>query len=454
MKLWSGRFTKQSSSLSNKFNSSIEIDKRMWFQDIQGSLAHAKMLKKQGIISEEDADLITYGLQLIAKDIGNNAIDLNPSDYEDIHMAIEEILTERIGDAGKRLHTARSRNDQVATDFRLYVKYAVKMLMNSLNELINVLVKTASEHSETIIPGFTHLQKAQPILLAHHFLAYCNMFKRDLERFSDCYKRTDYMPLGSGALAGTSYETDRDYTAGELGFSHICTNSMDAVSDRDFAIEFLNCAAICMMHLSRFCEEIIIWNTPDIGFIEIDDAYATGSSIMPQKKNPDMAELIRGKSGRVYGNLISLLTTMKGLPLAYNKDMQEDKEPVFDTFDTLNDCLAVFTGMLDTMKFNEDAMAKSAVSGYMNATDCADYLTSKGLPFRECHRIIGKLVLDCIGRGCAIEDLSLNELKKYSELFDEDIYSKITPAACIASKKSSGSTSYESVKEQLKAFKK
>ncbi len=426
----------------------------MWFQDIQGSLAHAKMLKKQGIISEEDADLIASGLQSIAKDIDNNAIDLNPSDYEDIHMAIEEILTERIGDAGKRLHTARSRNDQVATDFRLYVKYAVKMLMNSLNELINVLVKTASEHSETVIPGFTHLQKAQPILLAHHLLAYCNMFQRDLERFSDCYKRTDYMPLGSGALAGTSYDTDRAYTAGELGFSHICANSMDAVSDRDFAVEFLNCAAICMMHLSRFCEEIIIWNTPDIGFIEIDDAYATGSSIMPQKKNPDMAELIRGKSGRVYGNLISLLTTMKGLPLAYNKDMQEDKEPVFDTFDTLNDCLAVFTGMLDTMKFNEDAMAKSAVSGYMNATDCADYLTSKGLPFRECHRIIGKLVLDCIGRGCAIEDLSLNELKGYSELFDEDIYSKITPAACIASKKSSGSTSYESVKEQLKAFKK
>ncbi len=453
MKLWSGRFTKQSNSLSNDFNSSIDIDKRMWCQDIVGSIAHAGMLAGIGVLSEEDSQKIISGLMSIREDLDKGLIELDPQNYEDIHMAVEEILTERIGEAGKRLHTARSRNDQVATDFRLYVKYAIKMIMTDLSETMDVVFSIAEENQDVIMPGFTHLQKAQPVLLAHHLLAYYDMFKRDLDRFSDCYKRTDSLPLGAGALAGTTYDTDRAYLAKELGFAGICSNSMDAVSDRDFAIEFLSCAATCMMHLSRFCEEIIFWNTPDVGFIELSDEYATGSSIMPQKKNPDMAELIRGKSGRVYGDLMSLLTTMKGLPLAYNKDMQEDKEPVFDAFDTLTNCLRVFSGLLATVRFNKDVMAHSAKTGYMNATDCADYLVGKGLPFRECHAIIGKLVLDCINKGCAIEDLSLDELKIYSPLFEEDLYEKISPEACLSSKISEGSTSPESVRKQLDVIK-
>ena len=449
MKLWSGRFTKPSNSLSNDFNASIDIDKRMWKQDIKGSIAHAKMLAKQGILSSSDTELITSGLEAIYGDLEAGSIDLIPEKYEDIHMAVEEILTERIGDAGKRLHTARSRNDQVATDFRLFVMDAIDETQENIAVLMESLAVKAREYATAVMPGFTHLQKAQPVLLSHHLLAYHNMFSRDLDRFEDCKKRTDCMPLGSGALAGTSYDTDREYLASELGFSKVCSNSMDAVSDRDFAIEFLSCASQCMMHLSRFCEEIIFWNTSDVGFIEIDDAFATGSSIMPQKKNPDMAELIRGKTGRVYGDLMALLTAMKSLPLAYNKDMQEDKEPVFDAFDTLNDCLKVFTGMLDTLKFKTENMARSAKTGYMNATDCADYLVKKGLPFRECHAVIGKLVLDCIEKGCAIEDLSIGELKQYSPLFEEDLYEKISPEACIASKISEGSTSFESVKKQL-----
>ena len=449
MKLWSGRFTKPSNSLSNDFNASIDIDKRMWKQDIKGSIAHAKMLAKQGILSAADEELIVSGLESICGDLETGSIDLIPEKYEDIHMAVEEILTERIGDAGKRLHTARSRNDQVATDFRLFVMDAIDETKENIAQLMGSLAVKAREYETAVMPGFTHLQKAQPVLLSHHLLAYHNMFSRDLDRFEDCKKRTDCMPLGSGALAGTSYDTDREYLASELGFSKISSNSMDAVSDRDFAIEFLSCASQCMMHLSRFCEEIIFWNTSDVGFIEIDDAFATGSSIMPQKKNPDMAELIRGKTGRVYGDLMALLTAMKSLPLAYNKDMQEDKEPVFDAFDTLNDCLKVFTGMLDTLKFKTEKMARSAKTGYMNATDCADYLVKKGLPFRECHAVIGKLVLDCIEKGCAIEDLSIDELKQYSPLFEEDLYEKISPKACIASKISEGSTSFESVKKQL-----
>ena len=449
MKLWSGRFTKPSNSLSNDFNASIDIDKRMWKQDIKGSIAHAKMLAKQGILSAADEELIVSGLESICGDLEAGSIDLIPEKYEDIHMAVEEILTERIGDAGKRLHTARSRNDQVATDFRLFVMDAIDETEENIAVLMESLAIKAKEYETAVMPGFTHLQKAQPVLLSHHLLAYHNMFSRDLDRFEDCKKRADCMPLGSGALAGTSYDTDREYLASELGFSKISSNSMDAVSDRDFAIEFLSCASQCMMHLSRFCEEIIFWNTSDVGFIEIDDAFATGSSIMPQKKNPDMAELIRGKTGRVYGDLMALLTAMKGLPLAYNKDMQEDKEPVFDAFDTLNDCLKVFTGMLDTLKFKTEKMARSAKTGYMNATDCADYLVKKGLPFRECHAVIGKLVLDCIEKGCAIEDLSIGELKQYSPLFEEDLYEKISSEACIASKISEGSTSFESVKKQL-----
>ena len=454
MKLWSGRFTKPSNSLSNDFNASIDIDKRMWKQDIKGSIAHAKMLAKQGILSAADEELIVSGLESICGDLEAGSIDLIPEKYEDIHMAVEEILTERIGDAGKRLHTARSRNDQVATDFRLFVMDAIDETKENIARLMGSLAIKAKEYETAVMPGFTHLQKAQPVLLSHHLLAYHNMFSRDLDRFEDCKKRTDCMPLGSGALAGTSYDTDREYLASELGFSKISSNSMDAVSDRDFAIEFLSCASQCMMHLSRFCEEIIFWNTSDVGFIEIDDAFATGSSIMPQKKNPDMAELIRGKTGRVYGDLMALLTAMKSLPLAYNKDMQEDKEPVFDAFDTLNDCLKVFTGMLDTLKFKTEKMARSAKTGYMNATDCADYLVKKGLPFRECHAVIGKLVLDCIEKGCAIEDLSIDELKQYSPLFEEDLYEKISPEACIASKISEGSTSFESVKKQLEKIEK
>jgi len=449
MKLWSGRFTKPSNSLSNDFNASIDTDQRMWKQDIKGSIAHAKMLAKQGILSVADTELIISGLESIYSDLEAGSIDLSPEKYEDIHMAVEEILTDRIGDAGKCLHTARSRNDQVATDFRLFVMDAIDETEENIASLMESLALKAKEYETAVMPGFTHLQKAQPVLLSHHLLAYHNMFSRDMDRFGDCKKRTDCMPLGSGALAGTSYDTDREYLASELGFSEICSNSMDAVSDRDFAIEFLSCASQCMMHLSRFCEEIIFWNTSDVGFIEIDDAFATGSSIMPQKKNPDMAELIRGKTGRVYGDLMSLLTAMKGLPLAYNKDMQEDKEPVFDAFDTLNDCLKVFTGMLDTLKFKTEKMAISTKTGYMNATDCADYLVKKGLPFRECHAVIGKLVLDCIENGCAIEDLSIGELKAYSPLFEEDLYEKISPEACIASKISEGSTSYVSVKKQL-----
>ncbi len=449
MKLWSGRFTKPSNSLSNDFNASIDIDKRMWKQDIKGSIAHAKMLAKQGILSASDTELIISGLEAIYGDLEAGSIDLAPEKYEDIHMAVEEILTERIGEAGKRLHTARSRNDQVATDFRLFVIDSIDETKENITRLMGSLAVKAREYETAVMPGFTHLQKAQPVLLSHHLLAYHNMFSRDLDRFEDCKKRADCMPLGSGAIAGTSYDTDREYLAAELGFSKISSNSMDAVSDRDFAIEFLSCASQCMMHLSRFCEEIIFWNTSDVGFIEIDDAFATGSSIMPQKKNPDMAELIRGKTGRVYGDLMALLTAMKGLPLAYNKDMQEDKEPVFDAFDTLNDCLKVFTGMLDTLKFKTEKMEISTKTGYMNATDCADYLVKKGLPFRECHAVIGKLVLDCIEKGCAIEDLSIDELKQYSPLFEDDLYGKISPEACIASKISEGSSSFESVKKQL-----
>lgn len=452
MKLWKGRFTKEENSFADKFNSSIDVDCRMWAQDIRGNIAHAKMLGRQGIIPDDDSLKIVQGLEKILRDMEAGLSLFEPGD-EDIHMAVERILTESIGDVGKKLHTARSRNDQVAVDFRLYQKDVVSEIMEKLKALLAVILKTAEENTDTIMPGFTHLQKAQPVMLAQHMLAYYNMFSRDSDRFSDCLRRTDYMPLGSGALAGTTYSTDRNFMMNELGFSGLCPNSMDAVSDRDFALEFLSCCSICMMHLSRFCEELILWNTPDFGFIEMDDAFATGSSIMPQKKNPDMAELVRGKTGRVYGDLMSLLTVMKGLPLAYNKDMQEDKEPVFDAGDTLKDCLTVFTAMLDTITFNKGKMAYSAKSGFMNATDAADYLVGKGIPFRECHEIIGRMVLYGIEHGKAIEELSLEELKNFSEAFDTDIYDKISPLACICNKKSEGSTSPESIEKQIKEIK-
>ena len=452
MKLWKGRFAKEENAAANDFNSSTAFDSRMWKQDITGSMAHASMLGKQGIIPEEDAALIIANLKEILKDMEAGLLEFEPED-EDIHMFVERILTQRIGTVGKKLHTARSRNDQVAVDFRMYQKELIKNIDQSLASLLDVIYKLACEHQTTILPGFTHLQKAQPFLLAHHLLAYYNMFTRDRERFADCYKRTDCMPLGAGALAGTTYATDRQYVMEQLGFAQLCTNSMDAVSDRDFAIEFLSCSSTCMMHLSRLCEELIIWCSPDFGYIEMDDSYSTGSSIMPQKKNPDMAELIRGKTGRVYGDLMTLLTVMKGLPLAYNKDMQEDKEPVFDAYDTLAACLEMMIGMLSTLKVNVETMAASAKSGFMNATDAADYLVGKGLAFRDCHEIIGKMVLYCIQNGKALEDLSLTELKQFSEAFEEDVYHAIDIQTCIQAKKSLGSTSPESVKWQLDLIK-
>ena len=452
MKLWKGRFAKEENTAANDFNSSTSFDSRMWKQDITGSMAHARMLAKQGIIAEEEANSIVTHLQEIYWDIEAGRLTYEPED-EDIHMFVERILTQRIGTVGKKLHTARSRNDQVALDFRMYQKELIGNIDAQLNSLLEVLYKLAEDNKETILPGFTHLQKAQPVLLAHHLLAYYNMFTRDRQRFADCLKRTDYMPLGAGALAGTTHNTDLFFVQEQLGFENICTNSMDAVSDRDFALEFLSCTSIAMMHLSRLCEELILWCSPDFGFIEMDDSYSTGSSIMPQKKNPDMAELIRGKTGRVYGDLMGLLTVMKGLPLAYNKDMQEDKEPVFDAHDTLVACLEMMIGMLSTLTVNVEAMAASTKSGFMNATDAADYLVSKGLAFRDCHEIIGKLVLHCIQTGRALEDLPLSELKQFSEVFEEDIYENIDIKTCIKAKKSYGSTSYESVLTQLSDIK-
>lgn len=453
MKLWKGRFSKEATSSANEFNASIEFDQRLYKQDITGSIAHAKMLAKQGILSTEDAQLIEQTMLEILQEIEEGKITFT-IEQEDIHMNIESILTGRIGQAGKRLHTARSRNDQVAVDIRLYLKEEINTISQLLESLKDALYNLADKHQDTVMPGYTHLQRAQPVTLAQHLLAYYQMFKRDAERFADCLKRTDYLPLGSGALAGTTYNTDRDYLAEQLMFANVCPNSMDAVSDRDFAIEFLSCCSISMMHLSRFCEELIIWSTTEFNFIEMDDAFSTGSSIMPQKKNPDMAELIRGKTGRVYGDLMTLLTIMKGLPLAYNKDMQEDKLPIFDAGDTLKASISIFREMISTMKVNVDKMEKAAKSGFMNATDAADYLVAKGLPFRDCHEVIGKIVLYCIQERKAIEELSLEELKGFSDLFDEDIYENIDIRACIQAKKSKGSTSFESVKQQLAQIKK
>ena len=451
MKLWKGRFAKEENASANEFNASLPFDRRMWEEDITGSMAHAEMLAKQGIIPQTDCQKILDGLASIRKDLADGKDFTEPED-EDIHMYIERLLTQRVGDAGKKLHTARSRNDQVALDFRMYQKKMIAQLDEKLAALARTLLTLAKGHQETVLPGYTHLQKAQPVLLAHHLLAYYHMFARDRQRFADCCQRTDFLPLGAGALAGTTYDTDREFVRKELGFAALCTNSMDAVSDRDFAIEFLSCASMAMMHLSRLCEELILWSSPDFGYIEMDDSYATGSSIMPQKKNPDMAELIRGKTGRVYGDLVTLLTVMKGLPLAYNKDMQEDKEPVFDAFDTLLTSLAMMDGMLSTMKVNVGRMAQSAKNGFMNATDAADYLVGKGLAFRDCHEIIGRMVLYCIENGKALEDLSLDELHSFSPLFDTDLYEKIDVKSCIRAKKSFGSTSYESVKQQIAAI--
>jgi argininosuccinate lyase len=449
MKLWKGRFSKAENSLAEKFNASIDVDRRLFRQDIAGSIAHAKMLAKQGILSEDEALSIESALLEILRDIEAGRIAFTV-EQEDIHMNIESILTERIGPAGKKLHTARSRNDQVAVDIRLYLKEEILSIAALLAELTDALTGLAKENQDTVMPGFTHLQHAQPVTLAFHLLAYREMFRRDIRRFENCREGADSLPLGSGALAGTTYGTDRDWLAKSLGFSKVSLNAMDAVSDRDFAIEFISCCSIAMMHLSRFCEELILWGSAEFRFIEMDDAFSTGSSIMPQKKNPDMAELIRGKTGRVYGDLMSLLTVMKGLPLAYNKDMQEDKQPVFDAGDTLKNSLEIFIPMISTMKINAGVMEEAAKTGFMNATDAADYLVSKGLAFRDCHEIIGRIVLYCIEKGKAIEELSLEELKRFSDQFEQDVYEKIDVRACISAKKSKGSTSFESVEQMLK----
>lgn len=430
MKLWGGRFTKETNELVNNFNASISFDQKFYKQDIEGSIAHATMLGKQGIIPESESEQIVEGLKGILADIESGKLEIT-DEYEDIHTFMEATLIERIGDAGKRLHTGRSRNDQVALDMRLYTRQEVLHTDKLVKELLETILKIMEENTETIMPGFTHLQKAQPITLAHHMGAYFEMFRRDRLRLQDIFKRMNYCPLGSGALAGTTYPLDREYTAELLGFYGPTLNSMDGVSDRDYLIEFLSALSTILMHLSRFSEEVIIWNSNEYQFVEIDDAYSTGSSIMPQKKNPDIAELVRGKTGRVYGALMSLLTTMKGIPLAYNKDMQEDKELSFDAMDTAKGCLALFNGMLATMKFNKEKMHDSANKGFTNATDAADYLVNHGVPFRDAHGIVGRIVLYCLDKKIAIDDMSLDELKAICPVFEEDIYEAISMETCV-----------------------
>jgi len=430
MKLWGGRFTKETNELVNNFNASISFDQKFYKQDIHGSIAHATMLAAQCIISEDEGKQITDGLKDILSDIESGKLEIT-DEYEDIHTFMEATLIERIGDAGKKLHTGRSRNDQVALDMRLYTRDEVKNVDEEVRELMEVILRIIKENVDTYMPGFTHLQKAQPVTVAHHFSAYFEMFRRDRSRLHDIYNRMNYCPLGAGALAGTTYPLNREMTAELLGFAGPTLNSMDSVSDRDYVIEFLSALSTIMMHLSRFSEEICIWNSNEYKFIELDDAFSTGSSIMPQKKNPDIAELVRGKTGRVYGALMSILTTMKGIPLAYNKDMQEDKELTFDAIDTVKGCVSLFKGMIDTMKFNNTRMEDSAKKGFTNATDAADYLVKKGVPFRDAHGIVGQLVLMCIDKGIALDDLSLDEYKKISPVFEEDVYEAISLKTCV-----------------------
>lgn len=430
MKLWGGRFTKEENQLVHNFNESISFDQKFYRQDIAGSIAHVTMLAKQGILTEEDRDTIIAGLKSIREDIDNGTLKIT-TESEDIHSFVEANLIERIGDAGKRLHTGRSRNDQVALDMKLYTRDEIDETDALLKGLLEVLLKLMEDNLHTYMPGFTHLQKAQPVTLAHHVGAYYEMFRRDRGRLADIRKRMNYCPLGSGALAGTTYPLDREYTAELLDFDGPTLNSMDSVSDRDYVIELLSALSTIMMHLSRFSEEIIIWNTNEYQFVDIDDAYSTGSSIMPQKKNPDIAELVRGKTGRVYAALMSMLTTMKGIPLAYNKDMQEDKELTFDAIDTVKGCLALFNGMLSTMRFKKDRMENSAKNGFTNATDAADYLVGKGVPFRDAHGIVGRLVLYCIDKGISLDDMKLEEYKAISPVFEDDIYDAISMKNCV-----------------------
>ena len=450
--LWGGRFTKETDQLVYNFNASITFDRKFYKQDIEGSIAHVTMLAKQGILTEQERDDIVRTLKEIRDEVESGKLEIT-SEYEDIHSFVEANLIDRLGDTGKKLHTGRSRNDQVALDMRLYTRDELLHTDDLLKELLETILKIMEANTETIMPGFTHLQKAQPITLAHHMGAYFEMFKRDRLRLHDIYERMNYCPLGSGALAGTTYPLDREYTAELLGFYGPTLNSMDGVSDRDYLIEFLSACATIMMHLSRFSEEIIIWNSNEYQFVEIDDAYSTGSSIMPQKKNPDIAELVRGKTGRVYGALMSLLTTMKGIPLAYNKDMQEDKELSFDAMDTVKGCIALFTGMLATMKFNKGKMRLSANNGFTNATDAADYLVKHGVPFRDAHGIIGKIVLYCIERRIAIDDMSLDELKAICPVFEEDIYEEISMETCVNNRLTIGAPGKAAMEKVIKAEK-
>ena len=446
--LWGGRFTKQTDQLVFDFNASITFDKRLFHEDVTGSIVHATMLAKQGILTEEERKSIVEGLTGILEDVDDGTLAIDET-QEDIHSFMEATLIDRIGDAGKKLHTGRSRNDQVALDMRLYTRARVAEIDGLLKKLLEAILDTMENNLDTYMPGFTHLQKAQPITLAHHYGAYFEMFKRDRQRLTDIYKRMNYCPLGAGALAGTTYPLDREYTARLLHFEGPTLNSIDSVADRDYLIEFLSALSTIMMHLSRFSEEIIIWNSNEYQFVELDDAYSTGSSIMPQKKNPDIAELVRGKTGRVYGALMALLTTMKGLPLAYNKDMQEDKEMAFDAMDTAADCITLFTGMIQTMKFRKDRMAKSAMNGFTNATDAADYLVGKGVPFRDAHGIIGRLVLYCIEKDTSIDALSLEELRSISDKFDEDIYDAISLKTCVEKRLTIGAPGEKMMKQVI-----
>ena len=446
--LWGGRFTKETDQLVYNFNASISFDKKFYKQDMEGSIAHVKMLGKQGILTEQETNDIVKAICEILKEVEEGKLEIS-HEYEDIHSFVEATLIDRLGDTGKKLHTGRSRNDQVALDMRLYTRQEVLAVDDLLKELLNAILTIMKNNTDTFMPGFTHLQKAQPVTLAHHMGAYFEMFKRDRLRLQDIYHRMNYCPLGSGALAGTTYPLDRDYTAELLGFYGPTLNSMDGVSDRDYLIEFLSAMSTIMMHLSRFSEEVIIWNSNEYQFVEIDDAYSTGSSIMPQKKNPDIAELVRGKTGRVYGALIALLTTMKGIPLAYNKDMQEDKELTFDAMDTVKGCIALFTGMLATMKFNKDKMEASAKNGFTNATDAADYLVNHGVPFRDAHGIVGRIVLYCIEKGISIDDMSLEELKEISPVFEADIFEAISMETCVNKRLTIGAPGQEAMKKVI-----
>ncbi len=448
MKLWGGRFTKEEDQLVHEFNESLSFDRRLYRQDIEGSIAHVTMLARQGIVTEEDRDAITGGLREILEEIEQGKLEFT-KEYEDIHSFVEAKLTERIGEPGKRLHTGRSRNDQVALDMKLYCREQTRELSRLVRELEQVLLTVMEENLETYMPGFTHMQKAQPVTLAHHVGAYFEMFERDRSRLHDIAERMNYCPLGAGALAGTTYPLDRNYTAELLGFAGPTLNSMDSVSDRDYVIELLSALSTIAMHLSRFSEEIIIWNSNEYRFVEIDDAYSTGSSIMPQKKNPDIAELVRGKTGRVYGALVAILTTMKGIPLAYNKDMQEDKELTFDAIDTVKNCLTLFTGMISTMTFRKDVMEQSAKRGFTNATDAADYLVNHGVPFRDAHGIVGQLVLYCIDRGIALDDMSLSEFQAVSPVFEEDIYQAISMKTCVERRTTVGAPGPEAMKQAI-----